>query len=219
MRIVIPPAENDPLATLRDSIEVTPGLLLATVLTQTQKDLLAGAGQACEAPPGLQQQTRRDHQHAVPLVRGQHAAAGAAWNLQKPRTAGAEVGRAELNAWPLVEARGVMTHCSDRWSLRKMPWRSSSKKRTGRLGEPELETRRRGAGNSLRTIFWAGGCMGVKTAVVVSSPRCHSSVIISAICPTLQQRNSWRWKNQPRTFEAHVKIVGPSQHGCATSDI
>lgn len=133
-----PTKTNDPLAALRDSIEVTPGLLLAVLLDQKQKDLMLR---------GLDERAKRLPDYAsrhgeitsmLTAVRGQGAAAGAAWNLQKLRTTGAEIGRAEANV-ALIEARVISALLASLTPAQKTLWRRLQLNGLERLDEPELK--------------------------------------------------------------------------------
>lgn len=133
-----PDKKNDPLDALRDSLQLTPGLMLACVLTQAQQDLLArGLDARANALPAYANK-HAEVASMLAAVRGQGAAAGAGWNLQKLRSVGAEIGRAEAHV-ALVEARVMSVLLESLEPVQKAQWRKIQQAELESLDEPELK--------------------------------------------------------------------------------
>lgn len=207
-----PPAKkNDPLATLRDSIEVTPGLLLATVLTQTQKDLLArGLDERAKRLPDYSSK-HGEITSMLSAVRGQGAAAGAAWNLQKLRTAGAEVGRAEVNV-ALVEARVMTALLGSLEPAQNAIWRKLQRSGLERLDEPELKklsVARQGLTEEAIVLLERAAVWSDKDRrELVSSPLSFIGDYFGDLSDMQQQKQRGGGKNQREDAEKRMGVVG-----------
>jgi hypothetical protein len=207
-----PPAKkNDPLATLRDSIEVTPGLLLAAVLNQTQKDLLArGLDERAKRLPDYSSK-HGEITRMLSAVRGQGAAAGAAWNLQKLRTAGAEIGRAEANV-ALVEARVMTALLGSLEPAQNAIWRKLQQSGLERLDEPELKqiaAARQGLNEEAIVLLErAAAWSGKDRRELTSSPLSFIGDYFGDLSGMQQQKQRGGGKNSKEDAEKRMGVVG-----------